>query len=275
MRPPWTLPVATALAVPFPKKRATQKGEVGTKRCHPLSWVLELRPEVFRRSRHFSRPCLQTTGLSFVVIMHLDPERESQMVEVLQAKTEMPVTQMREPTSPQPNHVYVIPPGRRIEAVGDELTLSEFEELHGRRTPVDFFFHSLAAREGGRGGVILSGGGSDGSSGINAIKKAGGLVLVQDSEEAEYDSMLRGAIATGLADLVLPVREMVARLPALKSFTPELPADPAALSEDQEGSLSQALERVRTEVGYDFSKYKRSKRRSTRAFEACGSFRSS
>ena len=51
--------------------------------------------------------------------------------------------------------------------------------------------------------------------GIKAVKEAGGIILVQDPDEAEYGSMPRSAVATGLADFVLPVREIASRLPEL------------------------------------------------------------
>lgn len=62
--------------------------------------------------------------------------------------------------------------------------------------PIDHFFRSLAEAHGDGAGIILSGGGSDGSVGIKAITEQGGLVLVQDPTEAEHDSMPRSDIAT-------------------------------------------------------------------------------
>jgi len=55
--------------------------------------------------------------------------------------------------------------------------------------------------------------GSDGLVGIKAIKEAGGIILVQDPDEAEHGSMPRSAVATGRADFVLPLRELAARFP--------------------------------------------------------------
>jgi two-component system CheB/CheR fusion protein len=49
--------------------------------------------------------------------------------------------------------------------------------------------------------------------GIKAIKEAGGIILVQDPDEAEHGSMPRSAVATGRADFVLPLRELAARFP--------------------------------------------------------------
>ena len=61
---------------------------------------------------------------------------------------------------------------------------------------------------------MLSGAGSDGAVGIKGVKEAGGIILVQDPDEAEYSSMPQSAIATGIADFVLP-GEIAKRLPEL------------------------------------------------------------
>src|SRR5581483_7767610 len=82
----------------------------------------------------------------------------------------------------------------------------------GKRSPIDFFFRSVADRLGDGFAVILSGAGSDGAIGVRAVKEAGGIILVQDPNEAAYASMPRSAIAMGVVDFVFPVRELVGRL---------------------------------------------------------------
>jgi two-component system CheB/CheR fusion protein len=75
--------------------------------------------------------------------------------------------------------------------------------------PIDFFFRSLAEDQQERSiCVVLSGSGSDGMLGVRAIRGAGGMAMVQDPDTAAHDSMPRRAIATGLVDYVLPVREI-------------------------------------------------------------------
>ena len=85
------------------------------------------------------------TGMAFVVITHLHPEHESHMAELLQKYTRMPAMQVTKRTQVEANHVYVIPPNRSILMTNTHLDTREFEEPHGRRTPVDFFFRSMAA----------------------------------------------------------------------------------------------------------------------------------
>src|SRR5262249_37602482 len=56
----------------------------------------------------------EQTGASFVVIVHLDPDRRSELPQILAGRTRMPVTQVNRTEKLQPDHVYVIPPDRRV-----------------------------------------------------------------------------------------------------------------------------------------------------------------
>jgi two-component system CheB/CheR fusion protein len=104
--------------------------------------------------------------------------------------------------------------------------------------------------------VILSGAGSDGAIGVRAVKETGGIILVQDPQEAEYSSMPRSAIASGVADFVLPVRELTARLIELIRIkqTSKQVVEP----EVDEELLRRILAHLKVRTGHDFSKYKRS-----------------
>jgi two-component system, chemotaxis family, CheB/CheR fusion protein len=198
------------------------------------------------------------TGMAFVVIMHLSPVHRSNLVEVLQARTSMPVKQVTETVRFKPNHIYVIPPDKRMEVSDHELSVSEFEDPGERRAPIDLFFRSLAVVTGDGAAIVLSGGGTDGSVGIRDVKEAGGLVLAQDPDEAEHDSMPRSAIATGLVDVVLPVREMAVQLVELKRRWDDLSADVSELTTTDAEYLQRVLAQVRARTGHDFSSYKRS-----------------
>ena len=148
------------------------------------------------------------TGAAFVVVVHLDPTHHSEMPSIIAARTKMPVVQIGERQRLEADHVYVIAPDRRLQIVDHEIESLHFDEPRGRRAPIDLFFRSLAEQLGDGFAVILSGAGSDGALGARAVKEAGGIVLVQDPNEAEYSSMPRSAIAAGAADFVLPVREL-------------------------------------------------------------------
>ena len=196
------------------------------------------------------------TGAAFVVIVHLDPESRSELASILSARTHMPVSQIEHTERLQPDHVYVIPPDRRLLLSDHEISTAEFDEPRGRRAPIDLFFRSLAQQHGDGFAVILTGAGSDGAIGVRAVKEAGGIILVQDPAEAEYPSMPRSAIATGVADLVLPVRDLAAALvPLIRSKRSVAEGEEQPVDEEL---LRRLLAHVRLRTGHDFSKYKRS-----------------
>ncbi|MCB0128389.1 MAG: hypothetical protein KDE58_39250, partial [Caldilineaceae bacterium] len=199
------------------------------------------------------------TGMTFVVVTHLSPNHESMLPELLQSHTTMPVQQVTERVVMQPDQVYVIPPVKRLAVTAGQLDPMDYAMPRGRRLQIDLFFRSLAEQHGDGAAVILSGSGSDGAVGIQSIKEGGGLILVQDPAEAEFDSMPRSAIATGLVDLVAPVAELVAQLVAAKRTRAalELPSDPAQLTNASEQILIQILTQLRLRTGHDFAGYKR------------------
>lgn len=196
------------------------------------------------------------TGATFVVIVHLDPDRRSDMPSILATRTKMPVIQVIDRQKLEANHVYVIPPDRRLEMVDHEITATKFEEPHGMRSPIDQFFRSVAERLGDGFALIFSGAGTDGTVGVRAVKESGGIIMVQDPGEAEYPSMPRSAIATGIVDVVLPVRELADRLvDFIRLKQTASIVDAPQVDEDQ---LRRILAHLRTRTGHDFSKYKRS-----------------
>src|SRR5262249_35009909 len=159
-----------------------------------------------------------------------------------------PVLQVEKSAKLQPDHVYVITPNRRLRITDDEISAVEFDEPRGRRAPIDLFFRSLADQHGDGFAIILTGAGSDGTAGVKAVKGAGGIILVQDPTEAEYPSMPRSAIATGLADFVMPVGQLAECLVELirnKGRTEILPE--ADIDEDL---LRSILAHVRIRTGH-------------------------
>ena len=157
------------------------------------------------------------SGAAFVVIQHLSPDFKSLMKELLERRTRMAVHRVTEGMELEPNSVYLIPPKNNLVVKNRQLHLINREDLITRADnpffrlnfPIDLFFHSLAADCGERAiGVVLSGTGSDGSQGLEAIDKAGGIVLVQSPSTAEFDGMPQSAIATGSVDQVLSPPEL-------------------------------------------------------------------
>lgn len=193
------------------------------------------------------------TGAAMVVVVHLNPDHQSALHEIIGAKTRMPVRQVEGTLALQPDHVYVIPPDRQLTISDTDISASEFKEPRGQRAPIDQFFRSLAGH-GNSFAIILSGAGADGALGVRAVKEAGGIILVQDPNEAEYGSMPRAAIAAGHADFVLPARELAHQFAELvQSRKSAVDHAPAAERDDLLGRILAFL-RIRT--GHDFSQYK-------------------
>ncbi|HEY3664290.1 MAG TPA: PAS domain S-box protein, partial [Chthoniobacterales bacterium] len=221
------------------------------------------------------------SGLAFVVVMHLSPEHESVLANVIQQKTSMPVLQVTKPVKVKPNHVYVIPPNNQLTFTDSTLHLIAPQQAIGRRVTIDLFFRTLAQAYGQRAvAVILSGTDSDGAIGLKHIRAQGGVTIAQDPSEAEYDSMPLTAISTGMVDWVLPVSAMPAKLLDYVSnedrmkLPPELPEAEIPDAKDQEAAggetvsdetrapedesaLNEVLAHLRTQTGHDFMHYKR------------------
>jgi two-component system CheB/CheR fusion protein len=199
------------------------------------------------------------TGLVFVVIVHLAPSFESRLADLLQPHSAMPVRQVNDSATVEPDHVYVIPPGHNLSAIDTHLRLSDLEPRHGGRNPIDHFFRTLAATHDGHAiGIVLTGTGSDGTAGLGAITEQGGLAIAQDPEEAEYDGMPRSAVASGNVDLVLPLAEIANHVVRLASAEPKLPvpADGDSISDDTRRTVQKIFAQIRTRTGHDLSGYK-------------------
>lgn len=199
----------------------------------------------------------KNSGFAYVVIVHLDPKRESRMGQLLQDRTSMPVTQVNAPTLLEPNHVYLIPPGHDLVLSERTIGLRDRGE-RAEHAPIDLFFRTMAEACGSSAvGVVLSGTGADGTAGIRYIREAGGTTMAQSPEEAEYNGMPVSAISTGLIDVVLPSGDIPAELMRLRDHPAQL-SDGVADTPDTEAMLAEVFKTLRTRTGHDFSLYKRS-----------------
>lgn len=191
-------------------------------------------------------------GMAFVLVQHLDPNRKSMLADLIGRYTQMPVYEVKDVMVVQPNCVYVIPPSFDMILEYGTLQLQETAESRGLHLPIDLFFRSLALNKQELSiGIILSGTGEDGTLGARAIKDAGGVVIVQSPESSEYDGMPRSAIATGLADYILPPAEMPAQLIAYVNQV--FGKRPHVVPED---AMKSIFNLIRAKTGHDFSDYK-------------------
>jgi two-component system, chemotaxis family, CheB/CheR fusion protein len=200
------------------------------------------------------------SGCAFVVVLHLDPKRESELARVVGAHTTMPVVQVEDGMRLVANHVYVIAPDSELKVSDGKLHVSRPTEPRGHRHPVDVLFSSLAADQHERAiAVVLSGTGSNGTEGLREIRAEGGMSLVQSPETAKFDGMPRSAIAADMADHVLAPEDMPKTLLAFISHGyVAAPAEIEATSPNGQATLSQLLDLVRARGGHDFRSYKHS-----------------
>ena len=199
-----------------------------------------------------------TTGAAFVVVAHLPPDGRSHLDERVRRHTSMPVRWIDDDVPLEPDHVYIAPPRHRVAFHDGHLSASE--EGAGRTPgfPIDVLFGRMARAFSERAiAIVLSGAGTDGSAGVRAVKGAGGVVLVQDPDDAAFDGMPRSAIATGAADAVLGPADIADRL---ARFLGQAGASAAALpADDSRGPfdpMAAAIDLLHQKSGFDFRLYK-------------------
>ena len=203
-------------------------------------------------------PAVDASGMAFVLIQHLAPDHKSILSDLIRRYTRMEVFDVEEGMIVRPNCTYIIPPNRDMAFWDGALHLLDPSAPHGQRLPIDFFFRSLAQDQRQRSFcIVLSGTGHDGSQGVRAVKEERGTVMVQRPDTAEYDGMPRSALATGLADYVLPPCEMPAQLIAYVShnFDKSRALDTSMLHIGED-ALKRIFTLLRAQTGHDFSQYK-------------------
>jgi two-component system CheB/CheR fusion protein len=193
------------------------------------------------------------TGIAFVLVQHLAPTHASALAEILSRATKMPVMEVREEATVEPNHVYVIPPDRSMIIVGGALQLLPREG--GLHRPVDQFFRALAEdRKHQAIGVVLSGTASDGTIGLEAIKGEGGITFAQD-ETAQHEGMPKSAIASGCVDFVLPPDGIAQEIVRISQHLYSVLKTEARATDDKP-NLAQIVQLLHRATGVDFTHYK-------------------
>lgn len=198
------------------------------------------------------------TGMAFVVVTHQHPGHTSLLPELLGRETKMAVAEAGDGVKLEPNHVYIGPPGGHLAILNGRLHRMDVDVKESPKLPIDHFFRSLAEDQKERAiGIVLSGTGTDGTLGVKAIKGNSGMVMVQQPQSAAYAGMPSSAIATGLADYVLPPIDMPEQLVAYTkgpfllggaaaAASPPVPAEP----------MEKIFVLLRSRTGHDFSAYK-------------------
>ena len=198
------------------------------------------------------------TGLAFVIVQHMARGRPSMMAEILSNRTSMQVTQIRTGDSPTPNTVHVIPPGVHLSIEDGILTLTDSDADDRLHLPIDLFFKSLAEDQGSKTyAIVLSGTGSDGTIGIEAIKAAGGVTFAQLANSAKFPAMPNSAAETGHIDFKLDPQDIPAKLVQLETWRRQVPLSRnETLNQDIEARLPTLLDRLELNDESGFHNYK-------------------
>jgi hypothetical protein len=195
------------------------------------------------------------SGMTFVVVQHLDPHHASKLASLLGKATTMPVIEIAKTTEPKPNTVYVQPPNKCVVVKDGALRL--VPRTRQLNVAIDQFFESLAEACASRAiGVLLSGSGSDGTAGLRAIKAAGGLTFAQDKETAKFPEMPRSAIRSGFVDAVHSPRGIAREIrhlvehPYVHRVITDREVDEAAKSEyEKEDDLGRIFPSLKKQMG--------------------------
>jgi two-component system CheB/CheR fusion protein len=204
------------------------------------------------------------TGMAFIYVQHLSPDHKSLLTPILSKITGMKVQEIDNMEHMLPNNVYVIPNNRGIKVTNGHIKLIP-RSKGGTAISIDVLFSSLAlTHKENVVGVILSGNGKDGTEGLEAIKKAGGITFAQDSS-AQAPSMPNSAIASGSVDFVLSPKVIAGELTKLGKtglinhrlkhiFNPVKNSEETI--KDNDPALRAILNTLHKEIDVDFSLYK-------------------
>ena len=199
----------------------------------------------------------EKSNLAFIVIQHLSPDYKSLMVELLSKKTKIPVHRSVDGMKVEPNNIYMIPPKKNLSIFHGRLVLKEKDTTRGINLPIDIFLRSLSEDKAERAiAIVLSGTGSDGTRGVRAIKEQGGMVMVQDESTAKFNGMPRAAISTGVADFILPPKEMPDQLMAYVGHPYVIGKQPREALLNDENGLTRIFSELREKTKVDFTYYK-------------------
>jgi two-component system CheB/CheR fusion protein len=183
-----------------------------------------------------------------VVAQHLDPRVPSSLAAILAKHTRLQVEAVNATTKLKPATVYVVPSDRHVEITEDSVHVRA-DGFQSRPKPsIDLLFSSAADSFGERLiAVVLTGLGSDGSSGARAVKSHGGIVIIEDPMTASFPSM-PASLEPGMVDVIAPLEGIGPELVRLVDESIALPADLP--------QLDALLERIHSANGIDFSLYK-------------------
>jgi two-component system CheB/CheR fusion protein len=198
------------------------------------------------------------SAMAFVLVLHEDSADRGPIVEPLARHTSMPIVEAEHLMAVEADHVYVIPPDQHMIVRDGILDRPPPAEWDTPRTTIDEFFRSLADDRRDRAiGIVLAGTGAHGTLGLRAVKAAGGMTMMQEPATADRAPSPQCAIASDLADYVLPVEQMP---DALIRYVRDTSDDDGGRLESPPGAaqaLSELLALLRSRTAMDFRPYRK------------------
>ncbi len=193
---------------------------------------------------------------AFVIIQHLSSNFSSWTTELIQRQTKIPVYPIQDGMTLVSNAIYILPPGKNLSLKNQRLQLLEQPERFNY--PINQFFQALARDCGDRAiGILLSGMGNDGTEGLKAISRAGGIALVQSAETAQFTSMPTSAVSSGLVDEILSPQELAESVYGLVHFASDSTASPSTeVGLIDLNQLQRILDILAEREQIDFSNYR-------------------
>jgi two-component system, chemotaxis family, protein-glutamate methylesterase/glutaminase len=146
------------------------------------------------------------------VVVHIGPH-PSRLPDLLRSRGQYPASFAQDGALIEAGHIYVASPDHHMVLGHGRIRINQEPKVHHTRPAADPLFISAAVAHGQRVmGIVLSGGGDDGTAGLRAIKEHGGTALVQDPKEAQMPSMPRSAIMGDHPDACLLAEEIAQRV---------------------------------------------------------------
>jgi two-component system, chemotaxis family, protein-glutamate methylesterase/glutaminase len=159
-------------------------------------------------------PLTRNYKVPLLIVLHRHPQEGSRLIEVLVAKTKIPVIEVEDKESIKPGAIYVCPPDYHVLIEQNLLfSLDYSEKVNYSRPSIDVAFTAAADSLGDRiTAILLSGGNADGSEGIQHVMNSGGLTIIQDPSEAEVPYMPEQALIRDERHVVMTSSEIAAYL---------------------------------------------------------------
>lgn len=199
----------------------------------------------------------ESCNYSFIIVQHLSPDYESFTDELLGKRTSVKIETVKHEAEIQKNRIYVIPSNKNLRLKGSKMVLDDKPKGRILNLPIDILFESLAENfKHNAVAIIMSGTGSDGTKGIRAIKAHGGMIMVQQPDQAKFPAMPENAIRTNLADYILPVEEMMSEMEIFFN-SPDLVELSNEVFNYDEFSMKKILNLIQEETDLDFNQYKK------------------